>query len=367
MFRVIVMLLCLPAAAVATEPDPLFQSDEILDITLRGPFKRIMEARSVEEEDAGQLVYTNDAGETVTLDIKLRSRGKYRRKDSICEFSPLRLNLQKSAVEDTLFHKQDKLKLVTHCVARETRYAQGVIREYLVYRMLNILTEQSFRVRLLRVTYEETEAKLRPEIEYGFLIEHKDRLGKRLDLEPVEGVGKIKTREVEQAHLAIGSVFQYMIGNTDFSPVSSSEEQDCCHNHSLFMAADGQYVSIPYDFDMTGFVNAEYARPNPRFGLRTVKARLYRGRCWHNDLMPDTLQRFRDERETFTALIETQPQLEKTIRNSLLRYMNDFYKTIDSPKKVESRLIKRCLGSSRVAADPVTDDLRQSRVDVVAD
>ncbi len=367
MFRFIVLLLCRPAAAAATEPDPLFQSDEMLDITLRGPFKRIMEARSIEEEESGQLIYTAEAGETITLDIKLRSRGNYRRQDAICDFSPLRLNLQKSAVEDTLFHKQDKLKLVTHCVPRETRYAQGVIREFLVYRMLNVLTDQSFRVRLLRITYEETEARLRPETEYGFLIEHKDRLGKRLDLEPVEGIGKIKTRQVEQTHLAIGSVFHYMIGNTDFSPVSSSEEQDCCHNHTLFQATDGQYVSIPYDFDMTGFVNAEYARPNPRFGLRTVKARLYRGRCWHNELLPDTLQHYRDEREALYALIEQQPQLQKTIRNSVVRYMNEFYKTIDDPKKVQSRLVKRCLGSSRVAANPVPDDLRQSRMDVVAD
>ncbi len=367
MYRLLFMLLCLPATVVATEPDPLFLSDDVLDITLRGPFKRIMESRSIEEEQAGQLLFTDASGETISLDIKLRSRGNYRRQEAICEFSPIRLNFAKSTVRDTVFHKQDKLKLVTHCVADERRYEQSVIREYLVYRMLNILTEKSFRVRLLRVTYEDTEVKRRPLVEYGFFIEHKDRLGKRLGLEPVEGVGRIRTREVEQQHLAIGSVFHYMIGNTDFSPVSSSEEQNCCHNHSLFMAADEQYVSIPYDFDMTGFVNAEYARPNPRFGLRTVKARLYRGRCWHNEELPDTLQHFRDHRDEFTALIDAQPQLENSIRKSVTRYLDEFYKTIDNPKRVQSRLVDRCLGSSRVAANPVTHDLRQARVNVITD
>ncbi len=358
MYRLIIMLLVLPSAAVASEPDRLFQSDEVLDLTLRGPFKRIMEVRSLEDEEAAQLEYIDADGQTVTLDIKLRARGKFRRQESVCSFSPLRLNIAKSSAKGTLFHKQDKLKLVTHCVPREKRYEQGVIREYLVYRMLNLLTDTSFRVRLVRVTYEQTEAKLRSDTEYGFIIEHKDRLAKRLDLETVEGVGKIRTREVEQDHLALGSVFNYMVGNTDFSPVSSSEEDDCCHNHSLFRAADGQYVSIPYDFDMTGFVNALYARPNPRFGLRTVKARLYRGRCWHNDRMPATLQHFRDNREALYALINAQPELDKAVRKSVLRYLDEFYKTINNPKRVQSRIINRCLGSDRVAANPVANDLR---------
>ncbi len=343
MKRYVSVLLCLAATAVAAEPDPLFRSDEILEIKLTAPFRSIMQTRSVEDETPGQLEYVSDAGDVVTLDVQLRSRGNFRRNPKVCQFTPLRLNFDKKGVKDTLFHKQDKLKLVTHCKPREKRYQQGVIREYLAYRIFNQITDMSFRVRLLRVTYVDPTSSRRPVVEYGFFIEHKDRLGKRVNLKPTEGIGRVKTSELDLDHMALGSVFQYLIGNTDFSPISSDEETSCCHNFTLFDSADGRYVSIPYDFDMSGFVYAEYAKPNPRFSLRTVKVRLYRGRCRHNPQMDATLARFREQRAAIFSLLEEQAELEKATRKELDRYVSEFYKTIDDPKRLQNRMINQCL------------------------
>ncbi|MEM1174918.1 MAG: hypothetical protein AAGI27_08900 [Pseudomonadota bacterium] len=337
------LLLSLAATTVTGEPDPLFQSDEILDIELTAPFAEIMKTRSVDEETTGTLGYVDDSGEVVTLGVKLRARGNFRRNPKVCAFTPLRLNFAKKDVEDTLFHKQDKLKLVTHCKTRDKRYEQGVIREYLAYRFFNEITDLSFRVRLLRVTYVDPDNAWMSGVAHGILIEHKDRLAKRTGLTATEGVGRIKTRQLDLEHTALSSVFHYLIGNTDFSPISSNDPTDCCHNHALFDTADGKYVSIPYDFDMSGFINAPYAKPNSRFNLRSVTVRLYRGRCRHNAQMESAITRYQETRDVFAALLAEQEQLEKRARRELVRYVNEFYKTIDDPKRLENRLIDQCL------------------------
>ena len=339
-----VLLLVLSAPTEAqTATDPLFESHDTLKITLRGPFAQIMEERSDEEQLDGELEYLAEDGSPVVIPVRFRARGNFRRKAEVCEFPPLRLNFRKEDVRDTLFHKQDKLKLVTHCMARETRYRQGTIREYLVYRVFNTLTDKSYNARLLDITYEDTGAKRRPLQEFGIFIEHADRLSKRIGMDKVEGEGKVRLRKLDNDHLRLNGVFQYFIGNTDFSPISSADESDCCHNHHLFGAGQETYVSIPYDFDLSGFANHEYAKPNARFGIRSVTQRLYRGRCIHNPTLEEALAVFRDKREALESMVENQPELTKAARRTTTRFIRDFYKTIDDPKRVESKMVKSCI------------------------
>ncbi|NIP93601.1 MAG: hypothetical protein GWN18_19895, partial [Thermoplasmata archaeon] len=69
-----------------------------------------------------------------------------------CEFPPLRLNFKKGQLDETLFDGQDKVKLVTHC-RNGDRYEQNVVKEYLVYRLYNVLTPLGFQVRMAHITY----------------------------------------------------------------------------------------------------------------------------------------------------------------------------------------------------------------------
>jgi hypothetical protein len=148
---------------------------------------------------------------------------------------------------------------------------------------------------------------------------------------------------VHPANLNLASVFQYFIGNTDFSPIATPPGEECCHNQALFTNEEGPYRSIPFDFDQTGLVDAQHAQPNPRFGLANVKVRLYRGRCVNNDLIPDTLQHFRDKRAEIEALIENQQELLPTTKRNMLKYVDSFYNVIDKPRRVEYRIIDACL------------------------
>lgn len=340
---IVALFLASPAAPAKDirDFDPLFSSHDTLEAVIEGPFAMLARIRPDEEETDGKFRFTAEDGTPVEFDIQIRARGNWRRNPEICKFPPLRLNFRKSQTDDTLFDKQDKLKLVTHCANRSTRYEQAVISEYLAYRIFNELTDASYRVRLLKLKYVYTDRKLEFET-HGILIEHDDRLGKRIGGEPVESE-QVPVSSIKPIDLSIASVFQYFIGNTDFSPRATAPDEECCHNQSLFTSDDGLYYTIPYDFDQSGLVDAEHAAPNPRFGIRNVKVRVYRGRCVNNDLLPRTFALYRDKRSDIEALIENQVELAPRTRRSMLSYVESFYDVIDDPKKAESHIVGKCL------------------------
>ncbi|MDJ0906264.1 MAG: hypothetical protein QNI96_09620 [Woeseiaceae bacterium] len=322
------------------EYDPLFSAHDTLKIEVEGPFAFLARERPDEEEAEGKVRFTNADGETIEFDVQVRARGNWRRNPEICDFPPLRINFRKSQTDDTLFHKQDKIKLVTHC-NNTNRYAQAVVSEYLAYRIYNALTDYSFRVRLVDITYVYTDRE-KSDNSYAVLIEHKERLGKRIDGETVM-TERVPVGSIYPQNLNLASMFQYFIGNTDFSPVAAPPDEECCHNQALFTSEEGPYRTIPFDFDQTGLVDAKHAAPNPRFGISTVKVRLYRGRCVNNELLPETLQHFRDKRPEIEALIENQPELTPPTKRNLLKYVDSFYGVIDKPRRVKYRITDNCL------------------------
>lgn len=325
-----------------TQPDPIFADDSTLEVIISAPFRSIMDDRSVDEEVPGKLQYTGSDGVAVEFDVAIRSRGLFRRRADICRFAPIRLNFKKSQTRDTLFDKQDKVKIVTHCQSGSDSYEQTVITEYLAYRILNLLTDTSFRARLLKVTYRDTDPADRETISHAILIEHRDRLAKRIGT-PVFKAERVSIGQLRSEHTNIGSVFQYLLGNTDFSPVQGRPGEDCCHNNVLFGIEGEKLVSVPYDFDQTGFVNAPHASPNPRFKLNSVRSRLYRGRCINNAHLPASLAHFQEKRDAIDTLLREHPALTANTRKRVLSFVAAFYKTIGNPKQVEKRLVKKCI------------------------
>jgi hypothetical protein len=322
-------------------PDPLFQSDEILDVRIVAPLASIISGRSDDIELPGTLQYTNDAGETVDLDIQMRARGRFRRKNEVCRFPPMRLNVVKSQAKGTLFHKQDKLKLVTHCQTSSV-YEQVLLREYTAYRILNVMTEASFKVRLLRVTYVDSDGKRGDEVRYGFVIEHRDRLAKRLGKSVLEIPGT-HPRTLNMEYASTIALYHYLIGNTDFSSVKGAKKNLCCHNHILFGNENEKVWSAPYDFDQSGLVDAPHAGANPKFKLQTVRERLYRGRCMYNDQLESVIAKYNDKRdEVFTVLNEVEVA-KSSSNKSMVRFVEKFYKIVNSARRVKNDLIKKCI------------------------
>ena len=326
--------------SINAQAAPLFDNHEALDVRISAPLGTLMRERSDVDYLDGTFSYTDEVGETRTFDLKLRARGRYRRQRSTCPFPPIRLNFRKGQVEDSLLDGQDKLKLIAHCHNRRAQNEQMVLREYLAYRILGALTEYNFRPRLLRVTYVDSDDNDKQMLKYGFVIEDEDGLGERIGMDPLK-IDDLSYEDLDARQTNLINVFQYFIGNTDFSLIRGPDDNDCCHN-SVPFSGNGSTVPIPYDFDFSGLVDAPYAEPNPRFKIRRVTTRHYRGRCSNNALLSDTFDFFRSKRADIMAIVHELTALDSKNRKKVVNYIDGFYEDIDDEKVVERRFIKGC-------------------------
>ena len=80
-----------------------------------------------------------------------------------------------------------------------------------------------------------------------------------------------------------------------------------------------------------------------RFKLRSVKSRLYRGRCMNNELLDETFAYFLEKEPAIRALINGQEGLEERDRNEVVRFINGFYEDIQNPKSIERKFINHCI------------------------
>jgi len=326
-------------AETGNAPDALFQSDETLQVTITAPLTSLVKERPKEDYLPGIFQFTEADGSVVDLDLRIRTRGHFRHRT--CDFPPLRLNFKKSQTDGTLFDKQNIMKLVVHC-ENSNKYEQIVLREFLAYRIFNAITDLSFRVRLLRVTYVDSEEQRKQQTYYAYLIEHKKRLAKRHDRKE-EIIERATIGSIQSDQLNLTSIFELLIGNTDFSPIAGAPGDMCCHNYVLFGNSVDPLVAIPYDFDQSGIVNAPYAAPSPNFRIRNVRSRLYRGRCVNNEHVPASLQKFRDGRDEIFAVIDAQEGLTSGTRKSIVKYIDKFYDLINDPRDVDKNIISKCI------------------------
>ena len=320
----------------------LFGSHDILELTIEGPLKSVFKERSQESKEYPAVIsYVDASGEVVRVDLDLSTRGRRRLDRRICRFPPLRLDFPKSQVMETIFAGQDKVKLVTHCRDDRDEYEQYVLQEYLVYRAFNILSDLSFRVRLARITYVDLEESRDPLTNYAFLIEQKDRMAERNGWEVLE-IPVIDPVYFDPDQLRLVEVFQFMIGNTDWSAFRApSGEPECCHNAKAVGTMAGPVFSVPYDFDQSGVVSTRYASPDERLELRNVRQRLYRGMCWPREEFAETVATFNDRREAIYALYRGQADLDPDRLERMLEYYDSCYEVINDEGKFR-RALRDC-------------------------
>jgi hypothetical protein len=300
-----------------------------------------MRNRDETEEFPALFKFSNADGTETTLDIKLRVRGKFRRKRETCNFAPLRVNFKKSQVKGTVFAGQNTIKLVTDCQSSKKSYQQYLLKEYLTYKILNVLTDNSFGARLLRVTYVDTDKKNKSRESYAFFIEEKNHIADRLGMDRLK-MPKTKYSALDPVQTNLINVYEYFIANTDYSLVLGPKGSDCCHNAVLYQKDSAPIVTIPYDFDHAGLVNAPYASPNPKFKIKSVTKRIYRGRCTNNSLLDATFKLFLDHRDDLNKVVtELDGYDERSIKGTT-KMVDDFYKNITTPKTVEKKFIKKC-------------------------
>ena len=309
---------------------PLFRSDSVLAVTLRADFRSLFNDRDTTQRvwrDA-TLSYADSAG-AVTIPVRMRTRGSSRLMH--CDDPPIRLDFGDSAVQGTLFAGLHHPKLVVPC-RNGNDYEQVLLKEYAAYRVLPLLTPRSLAARPLRVTFEDERGRTRPETHYAFITEDPERLARRLGGK-LDVTGGIRMRNLTAYNAAMLGVFEYFIGNTDWS-------MGALHNIAVLIVQDTIFA-VPFDFDFSGAVEAPYARPDPRLPIHRVRERIWSWRCLSGQELEPVLARFEALRDTITALYRSIPGLEPRAVQRTQSYWDEFYRAIADRARFVRNVVQR--------------------------
>ena len=154
----------------------LFESDSILHIKLIGNIRELMNDRGENPKSYPfTFSYKTETGDEDSLNITARTRGHFRKTMGGCTYPPVLLQFTKSnSLSSSAFKDQENLKLVMPCVGDDY-----VIKEWLVYKIYNLVTPKSFRARLVSVELYDTKKKKSTSPFYGILLEEDKTNGKK--------------------------------------------------------------------------------------------------------------------------------------------------------------------------------------------
>ena len=250
----------------------------------------------------------------------------------------MRLNFPAKALGGTPFQGENKLKLVTHCNSGSA-YEQYLYTEYSAYRVFNLVTDSSLRVRLAEVTYFDSKRQKVIDTKPAFLIEDEEHFADR------QGLKRLKDEHIKRAAydgnaMRLVEMFEYFIGNTDWSALEGPAGEPCCHNVVPMARKDGVLVPIPYDYDATGLVDPPYALPSEKLPIRNVRTRLYRGVCYDLADIQASYEPFQRHHDEIVKLFE-DPRLGKAGQDAH-RYIDDFYEVLADPQRVEKAFRFSC-------------------------
>ena len=354
------VLLAISASLSAAERDPLFQDHAILKAVLTAPISQAYAQRNsdVRLYFPGQWSYLDSEGQRQRLDVSIRIRGNFRKE--YCELPPLRLNFKKSQVKETLFKGQDKLKVVAPCM-HGTESQQALLLEYLAYRTYEILTEYSLGTRLIRLSYVDTDEKLKSWTDLVFVIEDEQDLAKRLGLDRAN-VAENEFDELDPSMTALAELFQLLISNHDYSVLQGPDGEYCCHNSLMYTReeAAGKRIPVPYDFDMSGLVDASYASPPTHLPIRNVRTRFYRGLCQPPDVMEAAVARVLSKKDEIVALYAKHPELSRLSRNRNVAFVEKFFAILEDEAQLKEQILDRCRGSKRLEEMMAEDEAAEA-------
>ena len=329
----VVMAFSWPADSSAT--DRLFAADEILDLTFSGPLTRLSRDPAPGAEYTGSIELGNGQMIPVTFSKFGISRL------SACRVPCLKINVDQDLARGTPFEGHGTLRLVTPCFFG-SRYDSFILLEYLAYKSYEVIAEPALRVRLVSCRFRDVERPASEEIGLSFFLEDigeaASRCGKQwLDI-PSQSIG-----DLDPTQVTVLSLFQLMVGNTDWSVLSCHPGERCCHNVAVLGAEGDRFNTLlPFDFDYAGLVDAPYALPDEQLKIRRVTQRLYRGFCVHNDRLPAAIVLFNEKRPALEMLFSNDELPDPKARQRAMKYITSFYDTINDHRKVKSRILGDC-------------------------
>jgi len=326
----------------------LFDENGVLDLSLEVDFDALCRPREVEDCQywPTKLGYRDAEGVERKISVEIRIRGGWRSRKAHCKVPPLFVRFLATDTQGTPFAGQDLLPLTTHCKSRgpagssaavSKEYQQYVIKEYLGYRLFNILSDMSLRVRLVRIKYSAAEGSFGSATRYAFFSEHFDSLATRHQATRMPE-RSFDPEKIEPMAFDTVALYQFMIANTDWSVVRE-------RNVVLIHTPDGRQFPAPFDLDMSGLVDAEYSGVSLRLKeiISDVNERLYLGHCQPDTDWQTLFTQFQQHKVAMFELLDETPGLTRKTKRRSMSFLKKFFAILDSPKLRQAKIVEACL------------------------
>ena len=301
---------------------------EVMEVTIESDFENLKYDRRNEEYQVAKMTFKDETGTVQNWDAKVKIRGKFRRMNC-SDIPPLKIKFKKSELEAAGLARFNDMKLVTQCIADKYLAQELVKKEYAAYRLYNEVTENSFRVQLLKITYVDSNTGEKRK-EFGFFIEDTAQLTSRLNLGKCEECLGQPFESFDTDAIRLASVFQYMIGNSDWNIM---------HGRNIKIMHKGdKLIAIPYDFDFSGLVNAPYAVPSSAHGIPNVRARIYLGFEEDTAGLYNTLYSIYGNRIQLKSIIGDMKFLSREARSEMRDYLDEFFEDFENIQSGEKAI-----------------------------
>lgn len=317
-----------------TDGQAVFSDSSLLEVKLEFGIQQVF--TDISENPTyhkGFLSYEDNSGATISIPVEIRTRGIFRRKASNCSQPPLLIKFKPKEISNSVFEGIEKLKMVVPC-QKSNIYEQLVLKEYLVYKLYQIISPYSYRVRLLRLKMVDRYYG-NQSISYAFIIEPVEMLAKRLG-GVVRDAKNTHPNACNSYYYKRMAVFQFMIGQTDWSIKAL---------HNITLIEPEPYappIPVPFDFDFSGFVDSPYALPADHLPIKSVKERHFNGYCKPEPQYIDAFNYFLSLNDTISHTINTFNYLPQKQRNELIKFTGEFFDIIASDTKRKSMIISKC-------------------------
>jgi hypothetical protein len=304
----------------------LFAQDTITDVTVMTDLRKLVKNKFSEEEQVAILKIARAPGDTAIYETEIRARGNVRKE--VCFFPSTRIQFPKKQFTF------NKLKWVNICDNPDDE--EYLLKEYLAYKIYQVITDFSFGVRLIRVQYIDTEAKEKPMHTYAFVIEPVDALAARFGGRVYEP-NVLKDTHLNSEQLAVFAFFQYLIGNTDWALGNRHNVEIITHPES------NSLIPVAYDFDYSGLINASYAIPHSSLPIEHVTVRHNNCTCLTPEITEKTRQMFLEKERRIMETIDEFPLMKEKDRERMSHYLEGFFRIIQDEKDVQRIFVKDCL------------------------
>jgi len=317
------------------QPEGFFDGDEPLKITLKYDITSFIKNKNKAEYMDAELIVYNKNEAPITKNIRIIARGNFRKGQ--CYFPPLFLNFKTDTIKRTELQGMNKIKVVTHCTTGKNNDLI-VLKEYLAYKLYNTLTEKSFRVRLLDITYIDTGKKQHQYQEMGFVIEPVGLVAKRNNCVLIEPT-IVRGENLVEEDADRSALFQYMISNTDWRFKGR-------HNTKYMKSLTditSKVMAVPYDFDFSALVDASYAFPQAWSTSESLFQRDYMGYCRNNDEeYLKNIRYFAQHEEKIMKTIASFSYLPEGEIKDATKFIGGFFESIKNEKSFVNNIKNQC-------------------------